>query len=134
MTKDGAIARAEGQGFKVTVVGNGEKVISQSPAIGTEIDKRYGVIILYTGDAEAESETVEVPDLIGKPSVAANTILVNYGLNVRIEGANAPNVSASNMPIVVKQSIAPNTEVPKGTVVTIEFRYMDKDEEADYMN
>ena len=133
MTVSGATERAESAGITVVVVGSGDKVTSQSPASGTTIDKTYGVVVLYTGGASAESNLVTVPDLTGKTSVAANQWLVNLGLNVKIEGVNNPYVSASNVPVVVKQSIEPGTQVKAGTVVTVEFRYMDKDEESDYL-
>lgn len=133
MTVSGATERAESAGINVVVVGSGDKVTSQSPASGTTIDKTYGVVVLYTGGASAESDLVTVPDLTGKTSVAANHWLVNLRLNVKIEGVNNPYVSASNVPVVVKQSIEPGTQVKAGTVVTVEFRYMDKDEESDYL-
>ena len=133
MKLDSAIARAEAAGIKVKVVGSGETVTSQSPSSGTEIDKKYGVVVLYAGGASPDDDLVTVPDLIGKTSVAANQWLVNERLNVRIEGVNNPYVSENNVPVVVKQSIEPGTKVKAGTVVTVEFRYMDKDEESDYL-
>ena len=125
---------AKKSGLKVRVVGGGDKVTSQSPASGSEIDKKYGTIVLYTGGMSAEEDMVTVPKLIGKTSVAANQMLVNLGLNVKIEGANNPYVSETNVPVVVSQSIEAGTKVAAGTVVTVEFRYMDKDEEANFMN
>ena len=119
-------------GLKVKIVGTGTKVTSQLPAAGSEIDRASGVIVLYTGK-EAPAEMITVPDLVGKTSVAANQILVNLGLNIKIDGVNNPYVSKENVPQVVSQSIAPGTQVAAGTVVTVEFRYMDGDEEPDYL-
>ena len=133
MNLESAVARAEAAGIKVKVVGSGEKVTAQSPASGTEIDRRYGVVVLYAGGASPDDNLVTVPNLIGKTSVAANQWLVNEGLNVRIEGVNNPYVSENNVPLVVKQSIEPGTKVKAGTVITVEFRYMDQDEESDYL-
>ena len=124
---------AEKAGLKVSVVGTGSKVTSQSPASGSEINRATGTIILYT-NGESATETVTVPNLIGKSSVAANQLLMNLGLNVKIEGVNNPYVSKDNVPEVVAQSHAPGTQVSPGTVITVEFRHMDGDEDPDYMN
>ena len=120
----------EKRGLKIKVVGNGTKVTSQMPEAGSEIDRSSGVIVLYTGN-EIQSSSVVVPDLVGKTSVAANALLVNLGLNIKIEGATIQ--SKDSVANVVYQSIAPGTAVPPGTVVTVEFRYMDGDEEPDYL-
>jgi stage V sporulation protein D (sporulation-specific penicillin-binding protein) len=122
---------AEKSGLKVKIVGNGTKVTSQQPAAKSEINKNTGVIVLYTGN-EAEIATVTVPNLVGKTSVAANALLVNLGLNVKIEGAQKHTVGDS-VAMVVSQSVAPGTMVAPGTVITVEFRHMDGDEEPDYL-
>ena len=64
--------------------------------------------------------------------MAANALLVNLGLNVKIEGAQKPTVGDS-VATVVSQSVAPGTTVAPGTVIAVEFRYMDGDEEPDYL-
>lgn len=122
----------EKAGLKYKVVGSGTKVTSQIPASGSEINKATGVIVLYTGN-EAPTNSIVVPDLAGKTSVAANQILINLGLNIKIEGVNNPYVSESNVATVVRQSIAPGTAVSPGTVVTVEFRHEGGDEEPDYL-
>lgn len=120
------------KGIKVKVIGSGDRVISQMPTAGSEINRSTGIIVLYTGNSKP-SETITVPNLVGKTSVAANQTLVNLGLNVKIEGVNNPYVSKDNVPHVFSQSVAPGTQVAPGTVVTLEFRYMDGDEEPDYL-
>ena len=120
----------EKTGLKVKVVGSGSKVTSQLPAAGSEIDRSSGVIVLYMGDKPTEE--IIVPDLVGKTSVAANQILINLGLNIKIEGVNNPYVSEGNVPSVFSQSIAPGTKVAAGSVVTVEFRYTDADEDPHY--
>lgn len=124
---------AEKAGLKVSVVGSGSKVTSQMPAAGSQINRATGTIVLYT-NGESATDTVTVPDLIGKSSVAANQLLMNLGLNVKIEGVNNPYVSKDNVPEVVAQSHAAGTQVSPGTVITVEFRHTDGDEEPDYMN
>ena len=88
-------------------------------------------MVLYTGNEE-QTTSVIVPNLVGKTSVAANALLVNLGLNVKIEGAQKHTVGDS-VAMVVSQSVAPGTAVSPGTVVTVEFRHMDGDEEPDYL-
>ena len=129
--------RIEKLGFKCTIVGSGDKVTSQLPAAYSVVNKNSGsfsgVIVLYTGNAE-QAQTVVVPDLMGKTSVAANQLLINLGLNIRIEGVNNPYVSENNIAKVVSQSIAPGTAVAPGTVVTVEFRHPVVDEDTDYLS
>ena len=121
----------ERAGLKVKVVGSGSKVTSQQPPARSEINKNTGVVVLYTGNEE-QTTSVIVPNLVGKTSVAANALLVNLGLNVKIEGAQKHTVGDS-VAMVVSQSVAPGTAVSPGTVVTVEFRHMDGDEEPDYL-
>lgn len=122
---------AEGNGLKVRVIGNGDRVTDQLPKSGSEINKSSGVIVLYAG--EKTDNDIVVPDLVGKTSVAANQILVNLGLNIKIDGVNNPYVSEGNVPSVYSQSIPAGTKVAAGTVVTLEFRYTNADEEPDYL-
>ena len=64
---------------------------------------------------------------MGKTAALANGILTNLGLNVKIEGT--PHYLTGNEEIVVvEQSIPAGTKVAKGTVVTITFRYVGKDD------
>ena len=53
----------------------------------------------------------------------ANVKLVNAGLNVAIEGAQ--NYEKGSGAIVTSQSSASGSEVPYGTVVSIEVIHMD---------
>ena len=115
----------EEKGLKAVVVGNGNVVTAQQPASGSYIEKNGGSVVLYAG--EAPEENVTVPDLIGKTAALANRTLVNLGLNVKIEGT--PHYLTGNEEIVVvEQSVPKGTKVAKGTVVTITFRYVGKDD------
>lgn len=120
-----AEAEAELKGFEVEIVGSGRVVRSQSPAPGTKVESQNAKIILYT-DSEPEKLTATVPDLSGKTAVAANEILANRGLNIRIVGTN--NYMSGSGAVAVAQSHAPGTEVEKGTVITITFRNQDADD------
>lgn len=100
-------------------------VKSQSPAAGSYVQKDSGKIILYVGSA-VPAENVSVPDLVGKNAVLANALLVNSGLNVKLDGVQGSDS------VVYSQSVAPGTLVAPGTVVTLNFRYMGSDENPDY--
>ena len=89
------------------------------------IDRTNKVITLYTGNAQ-EDLSVTVPDLVGKGAFAANQILANAKLNIRIEGTD--NYMSGSGAIVIQQSIPAGTKVSPGTVVTVTFRYLDPDE------
>lgn len=107
------------RGLTYEVVGDGEHVISQVPAEGSTVSKTTGKIILYTG-SETPEPTVKVPDVQGKTGEAANRILVNAGLNVRLMGAKD-----SQSATVISQSIAPDTMVARGTVIEINIVHTD---------
>lgn len=107
----------EDRGFKVKVIGNGEKVTSQLPKYGEYIEKSSGTIVLYA-DAKP-SDTIAVPVLVGKNPTLANQILAYNGLNIKIEGDGGHSTGTEYQ--VVSQSIAPGTLVPEGTVVVVKF-------------
>ncbi len=109
-------------GLDYTVVGDGSKVTAQIPAGGSQLAKDTGKVIFYTGEALPEA-TVTVPDVMGKSAAAANKLLINAGLNVRIDGTQ--NYQSGAGAVVVSQSPAADTVVTPGTIVTVEFRYMD---------
>ena len=114
-----AVELAEMLGFKVEVVGDGEKVKEQSPKMGALLDETNSKIILYTTDeAIKEKETVKVPNLLGMTAVAANGTLTNLGLNIRIFGTT--NYFADGV-VVLKQSPAAGTAVEVGTVIEVTF-------------
>ncbi len=125
LTLEDAMLTAEGYEYEVIVKGDGQYVTNQVPRGNAEIDRTNKVITLYTGDA-AEELTVTVPDLVGKGAFAANQILANAKLNICIEGTD--NYTSGAGAVVIEQSIAPGTKVSPGTVVTVTFRYLDKDD------
>ncbi len=111
----------ENKGFTVMFVGDPGGVIQkQYPEAGTVVEKSSGIILFYT-DKEAEIQTIKVPDLTGMTAVTANQTLVNCGLNIRIRGTK--NYLSGTGATVVAQSVAPGTEVEKGTVVEVTFLY-----------
>ncbi|MBQ8915444.1 MAG: PASTA domain-containing protein [Clostridia bacterium] len=105
------------KGLKAIVVGNGNIVTGQIPEAGSMLNRESGRVILYTEGKTGEDNLVTVPDVTGKSAEAANRILTNAGLNVSIGGVD-DNVDAT----VATQSIAPDTQVPEGTIVRITLR------------
>jgi stage V sporulation protein D (sporulation-specific penicillin-binding protein) len=111
--------RTYGEKMNVIVIGDENDVVyKQYPEKDTVMEKGSATLILYTGK-NPEVETVKVPDLVGMSAKAANQTLVNAGLNVRITGTK--NYTTGSTVTVISQSVAPGTEVPKGTVVEVYF-------------
>lgn len=108
-------AALQKQGFFSKVVGNGTTVVRQFPSGGTSLAKG-STVILYTEDGAADS-MITVPDIIGRSNTAASQALTAVGLNILKEGvvSDEANIKA------LSQSVAPGTQVPAGTVVTVVF-------------
>lgn len=109
-------------GLKYEVVGSGDTVTAQVPQSGSNLSKDSGKIILYTGN-ETPKNNVTVPDLMGKSAATANKLLINAGLNIKIQGAQ--NYASGKGAVVISQYPAAGQSVSRGTVVTVEFRHMD---------
>ena len=107
------------------IVGDGEIIVSQMPKENSVIFKNKGKIILYT-ENDSESQSVTVPNVVGKTPEQANTILINSGLNIKIIGNT--NFKYGQGAKVVYQDYSEGTILPKGTVITIKVLYTeDKD-------
>lgn len=111
-----AISEISENGLKYYKYGFGDKVVSQSPVPGTALGSN-GVVIVYT--EETEDDYVVVPNLNGYYASDANIILVNAGLNMKVKGGSIGSYGA----LVGTQTPAAGTEVPRGTVVTVEYNY-----------
>ncbi|MBQ9805434.1 MAG: PASTA domain-containing protein [Clostridia bacterium] len=110
-------------GVSVEIVGDPEGIVyKQYPEAGTVVEKNSAKIILYTGKG-AEVQNGIVPDVIGSSAVAANAAIVNAGFNIRILGTK--NYLSGKGAVVVSQSVAAGTELPKGSVIEVTFRYLD---------
>ena len=111
-------------GFEVEIIGDGNLVLSQTPAAGVKVEPGSAKIILYTTkDSMQNKKTVKVPDLMGMTAVAANGTLANYGLNIKISGTK--NYMSGTGAVVVEQFPAAGTEVEIGSVIEVTFRYLD---------
>lgn len=103
------------------VVGNGTTVLRQVPEYGSSVPNG-GSVILYT--EEGENEMATVPDVVNLSGDQVNARLTNAGLQLRVTGAGAEGSTTS-----ISQSVAAGEQVPRGTVITVEFR--DKEGSAD---
>ncbi len=129
---DTASELAEMLGFKVEIVGDGGKVIEQSPKMGELVDGENPKIILYTtNEAVNEKQTVKVPDLTGMTALAANGTLTNLGLNIRIFGTT--NYLSDGI-VVVKQSHEAGSVVNVGEVISITFGDPNDKEDSEYVD
>ena len=108
-------------GLKYTIIGGGDKVIRQMPSSGAVVNSG-SVVVLYTEDVE--SNTVTVPDVIGKSLAQVKSKLSSNGLNLSIVGAGATG-SSSERTVAATQTPAAGTQVPQGSVVKVEFRFKD---------
>ncbi len=108
-----AQAAIKNDGFTCTVKGDGDKVVSQIPAVSASLSKG-GNIVLYT-DGDSQNETVTVPNLTGLSANEVNNVASEYGINVSFSGAASSGVISS------AQSIAEGEAVSPGTVVTVTF-------------
>lgn len=105
------------------VIGDGDTVTKQIPAAGEILTNVEGKVYLYTGGATAD-RTIEVPDLVDKPVTTAITTLHALGFNVHLEGVT--NYATGTGATVLTQSPAAGTQLPYGSVVTLECRYLNE--------
>ncbi len=115
MTTEQAGKELKKLGLLPNIRGNGDAVTDQLPQSGDAVPCGSQVL-LYT-QGEAEQTVTAVPDFTGMTRQQAADAAVNAGLYMLVAGNTdiAPNIKAQ------AQSIAPGTQVPKGTTVRIEF-------------
>ena len=111
-----AKARLEAAGFSCRTVGGGETVTDQTPA-GGAIVPGSAEIVLYLG-AEKPTDPCTVPNVAGLTASAANQRLTDAGLILKISGTTS---STSGNVVALSQDRPAGTEVPAGTVVTVQF-------------
>ena len=93
----------DSQGIKYQVIGNGGKVIKQSPNSGDVITNNDIVYLITNAGA------MQVPDVRGKSSKVGKDILQKLGLKVKLNGVG----------YVTEQSIAPGTVITNGMEITL---------------
>ena len=113
-----AVKKLKDAGIEYLVIGNGETIVAQTPTPNDPFINTVGKVILYT---ENDSEKyASAPNIIGISIDAANEIIIQSGLNIRIKG-----ISGDGKATVVSQSIPPGSVVPLGTVIELEILYLD---------
>ncbi len=105
----------ENDKLKYKVIGNGEKVLSQSPSANSTVPLG-GRVVLYTENTERKR--VKVPNFSGMTVSQANEAAAEAGLNIEINGNN---LSTSNV-VAYRQSVEKNTEIELGSVVIVTFK------------
>lgn len=115
LSQEEAQTKVSNAGLTYKVYGSGDKVVFQIPEQGKSIPKG-GTIVLYL-DSTSASETVTVPDLSGLTLSQVNTKVSQAGLNLSVSGAAVTGGNA----VSDTQDIAAGTEVPAGTVITVNF-------------
>ena len=100
--------------LEVTIVGEGNTVLSQSPDGGTV--QRGGSVVLYT-DNTSSAETVVVPDVSGLTKQDARYLLQSVGLNMTLVGS----VGTGTTEAYAEASAMTGKTVPVGTAVPVSF-------------
>ncbi len=121
LTLSTAVSLLEQNGFNYEIIGDGDVVTGQSPVSGTVVSDLSKTVFLYTNGEEPKN-TVEVPSVVGKTAEAANRLIINEGLNIRIDGA--ANYASGSGATVISQTPEAGTMVPEGTVITLEFMHL----------
>ena len=93
--------------------GNDTVVMQQTPKPNVRLPEK-SVVILYTYNPEQEAFAT-VPNLLQKNVAEACKTAVDAGLNVNIYGMGS----------AVAQDPAAGTHVPKGSVIKVDFKYLD---------
>ena len=93
------------QGIKYQIIGNGSKVINQSPNSG-DIITNNDIIYLITNDTN-----VKVPSVVGLSSKVSKDVLQKLGMKVKLEGVG----------YVKEQSVAPGTNITNGMEIKLKL-------------
>ena len=102
-------------GLAYEIVGNGDKVLSQTPKGVETVTIPLSKIILYT--EICENEYVSVPSLVGLTTEQAIKEASRAGLNIYITGNELENMS--KISIVYEQSLESGSRVKRGSVIKI---------------
>ena len=87
------------------VIGNGDKIIKQSPS-SKDIITTNDTVFLITNDSK-----LKVPNVSGLSSKVANDVLTKMGLKVKLDGVG----------YVTSQSIAPEVEITNGMEIQLKL-------------
>jgi len=120
LTADAATELLDLIGLKVQTKGSGIIVASQVPVAGGSLEAG-GTVILNCDNSSTVAGKITVPDLTGKKLSEVAGILSAMGLKLVYEGSEG---------IAFEQSPQPLKKVTAGSTVSVKFKAIDKDEEA----
>ncbi len=106
-------------GVNISFRGTGDTVLDQVPKPYSKL-ARESKVVAYT-EGEESKKSVTIPDVVGCSASEANKGITNAGLNVRIKGLS----NVQGIAICSEQSPAAGTVVEPGTIVTLDFRYVE---------
>ncbi|WP_409967907.1 penicillin-binding transpeptidase domain-containing protein [Bengtsoniella intestinalis] len=115
-SQEEAISHLEAAGFGYTLVGDQPFVTDQTP-VGGAIVPGDAAIVLYMGE-EKSTELCSVPNVVGLTASQANTKITNAGLILKVTGTT--DTTSGNV-YAINQSLASDTLVAAGTVITVQF-------------
>ena len=102
-------------GLTAKFSGTGEMVTAQIPAAGETVPGGSEVLLYL--DGEPRENAIQVPDFLGMNRQQAADAAANAGLYILVTG----NGELSPSVTVTAQNIPAGTEVPEGTMITLEF-------------
>jgi len=108
-----AIEELKKLGFEADVRGEGDNVVAQVPSFTSSMPAG-GKVILYT-EHDYPSKDIIMPDLKNMKIKEVNDLFAELGLNLITTG------SQSEKAIVFSQSVAENTVIKEGTIVSVHF-------------
>ena len=112
---DSAKNKLSEKNLKYKIVGEGKKIVTQSPSAGSNIPAG-GIVVLYT-EKGSKSKT-KVPNFKGLTISEANATAADKNLNIEIRGNNLTSSSV----VAYTQSTDAGTEVDVGSVITVSFK------------
>lgn len=123
-TLQAAQTTLKSEGLLYRTVGDGTRVIGQSPEAGAKISAG-GTVVLYTDGSVPEQGIV--PEVTGKTLTEANRLLIDAGFNPLLVGwqDRDPDSVAVRQAVIGGQGCPPGTQKPYGTVVQLTIRYQD---------
>ncbi len=118
-----AIKDITAQNLTYTIVGSGETVKDQMPKAGSNMTAKSTVIV-YT--EENTGNLVTVPDVLNLSLTEVQARLMANKLNLNVSSAGATG-STSQRTIAIRQDPMPGTQMEAGSIVKVEFRFLDVD-------
>ncbi len=115
MTEKEINAQLKSLNLTARFTGQAQAATGQIPPAGQTVPGGSQVLV-YMGEAP-EEQTVTVPDFLGKNRQQASDLALSSGVYMLVSG----NMEISANVKVTAQSVAPGTQVPKGTTVQLEF-------------